>query len=170
MIKSIKADELKKLMEQGDVLLVDVREPAEHTSENISGATLIPLATISHDKLASKSTPIVIHCKAGKRSLEACKKLEVQDPSLDLYTLEGGIDAWKQAGCNVNSSGSCPLPLDRQMQITAGTLVFASVVLGATVNPWFNALAGFIGVGLMFAGLSGWCGMVKLLAIMPWNK
>jgi hypothetical protein len=39
-----------------------------------------------------------------------------------------------------------------------------------TVSPWFLAISGFVGCGLMFAGISGWCGMAKLLAVMPWNK
>lgn len=170
MINTITASELKALMEKGEVLLVDVREPAEHRSENIAGANLIPLASISHEMLKSKSIPIVIHCQSGRRSLEACKILEDQDPSLDLYTLEGGITAWKKSGCEVNSSEGGVLSLDRQMQLTAGFLVFIGVTLGVFINPWFNIISGFVGVGLMFAGISGWCGMIKLLALMPWNK
>jgi rhodanese-related sulfurtransferase len=170
MIKTITASELKILMEKGEVLLVYVREPAEHRSENISGANLIPLSAISHEMLKSKSIPIVIHCQSGRRSLEACKILEAQDPNLDLYTLEGGITAWKKSGCGVNLSESCALPLDRQMQLTAGFLVLIGVILGIFINPWFNIISGFVGMGLMFAGLSGWCGMIKLLALMPWNK
>lgn len=170
MIKKISTAELKTLMETGKVILIDVREPAEHRSENIPGADLIPLALISHDKLKSKSLPIVIHCQSGKRSLEACKILEAQDPNLDLYTLEGGIAAWKKSGCAINSSVSRVLPLDRQMQLTAGFLVFTGIILGTFVDPLFNLISGFVGLGLMFAGISGWCGMVKLLALMPWNK
>ena len=55
MIKTITVSELRAIMEKGEVLLVDVREPAEHRSENIPGANLIPLSSISHDKLKSKS-------------------------------------------------------------------------------------------------------------------
>ncbi len=170
MIKTITADALRKLMQEREVVLVDVREPAEHKAENISGASLIPLATISHDKLKSKTAPIVVHCRSGKRSLEACQKLEAQDPTLELYSLEGGIIAWKQAGCAINTPGSCALPLERQLQITAGVLAFTGVLLGALINPWFNALSGFVGLGLTFAGITGWCGTTKILAIMPWNK
>ena len=170
MIKTITVSELRAIMEKGEVLLVDVREPAEHRSENIPGANLIPLSSISHDKLKSKSIPIVIHCQSGRRSLEACKKLEAQDPNLDLYTLEGGITAWKKADGDINSFEGCVLPLDRQMQLTAGFLVLIGVILGTFINPWFNIIPGFAGMGLMFAGVSGWCGMVKLLALMPWNK
>jgi hypothetical protein len=43
-------------------------------------------------------------------------------------------------------------------------------VLGALVAPGFYALSGFVGAGLLFAGVSGFCGMARLLAVMPWNK
>jgi hypothetical protein len=44
------------------------------------------------------------------------------------------------------------------------------VVLGTTVNPWFYALSGFVGCGLVFAGITGTCGMASLLRRMPWNR
>jgi hypothetical protein len=48
--------------------------------------------------------------------------------------------------------------------------VLLGVVLGATVAPGFYALSGFVGAGLLFAGVSGFCGMARLLAVMPWNR
>jgi hypothetical protein len=42
--------------------------------------------------------------------------------------------------------------------------------LGALVHPGFYALSGFIGAGLVFAGVTDTCGMGLLLARMPWNK
>ncbi len=170
MIKTITPTELKKQLEQNKVLLIDVREPAEHKSECIDGACLIPLAEISCEKLPSKSRPIVIHCRSGKRSEAACKKLLAQDPNLEIYNLEGGIMAWKESGCAIKNLGRKVLPLDRQVQLTAGVLIFLGVILGALVSSWFYALSGFVGLGLIFAGLSGWCGMAKLLAKMPWNQ
>jgi Protein of unknown function (DUF2892) len=38
------------------------------------------------------------------------------------------------------------------------------------VAPDFYALSGFVGAGLLFAGVSGFCGMARLLAVMPWNR
>jgi len=42
--------------------------------------------------------------------------------------------------------------------------------LGALVHPGFYALSAFVGAGLLFAGLTDWCGMAMLLAKMPWNR
>lgn len=83
-MKTITALKLKKRLDEGEVLLIDVREPAEHRSERIDGACLIPLGEISVDKLPSIKKPIVIHCRSGKRSADACLKLLATNPSLDI--------------------------------------------------------------------------------------
>jgi hypothetical protein len=38
------------------------------------------------------------------------------------------------------------------------------------VAPGWIALSWFVGAGLVFAGVSGFCGMARLLAVMPWNR
>lgn len=96
-IHSVDAKTLKHWIDAGDAVLVDVREPSEHQAQNIPCATLIPLATITRNKLpAFQGKKLVIHCKAGGRSLSACQKLLKEDPSLELYNLDGGIGAWSQ--------------------------------------------------------------------------
>lgn len=169
-MKTITASELKKRLDNDEVLIIDVREPAEHRSECIGDSCLIPLGEISLEKLPSTKRSIVIHCRSGKRSADACAKLLARNPSLDVASLEGGIVAWIEAGFNVKKSGSTILPLDRQTQIAAGFIAFSGTILGALINPSFYIIPGFIGAGLMFAGLTGWCGMAKLLARMPWNR
>jgi hypothetical protein len=52
------------------------------------------------------------------------------------------------------------------VQIAAGSLV----VLGVLVSPWCYALSGFVSAGLIFAGITGTCGMASLLRLMPWNR
>jgi rhodanese-related sulfurtransferase len=152
-MKTITASELKKKLDKDEVLLIDVREPAEHKSECIDGACLIALGEISIEKLPSIKRPIVIHCRSGKRSAEACAKLLASNHYLDVASLEGGIVAWNQSGFNVKRSGSTILPLDRQTQIAVGFIAFSGTILGALINPGFYILPGFIGAGLMFAGL-----------------
>lgn len=169
-MKTITALELKKKLDKDELLLIDVREPAEHRNECIDGACLIPLGEISFDKLPSTKRPIVIHYRSAKRSADACAKLLETNPSLDVAFLEGGIVAWSKAGFNVKKSGSNVLPLDRQTQIAVGFIAFSGTIFGILINPGFYIMPGFIGAGLMFAGLTGWCGMAKLLAKMPWNR
>ena len=56
------------------------------------------------------------------------------------------------------------------MQIAAGSLVLLGLILSSVVAPGWIALTWFVGAGLTFAGVSGFCGMARLLAVMPWNK
>ncbi len=86
------------------------------------------------------------------------------------YCLQGGIEAWKAAEFAVHTNRKAPLEMMRPVQIAAGGLVVPGAALGAGVNPAFYALSAFIGAGLLFAGLSGWCGMALLLKAMPWNR
>ena len=60
--------------------------------------------------------------------------------------------------------------MNRQVQIGAGSLVLAGALLAWLVDPAFHALSAFVGAGLVFAGVSGFCGMAKLLALLPWNR
>ena len=77
---------------------------------------------------------------------------------------------WKQAGLITQEDTSQPLPLMRQVQIAAGLLTLCGVVLGFTLSSGFFLLSGFVGAGLLFAGLTGFCGMARLLKVMPWNR
>jgi hypothetical protein len=63
-----------------------------------------------------------------------------------------------------------PMEIMRQVQVVAGTLILLGVGLGVLLSPWFFALSGFVGAGLVFAGVTGWCGMAKLLSRAPWNR
>ena len=56
------------------------------------------------------------------------------------------------------------------MQIVAGGLVLIGVLLSLFWTPAFLGLSAFVGAGLMFAGVTGWCGMAHLLCVLPWNR
>jgi len=70
----------------------------------------------------------------------------------------------------VEKSGHFFLPLDRQVQVAVGSLVLLGTLLGYFVHPANLIIAGFFGAGLLFAGLSGFCGLAHVLARMPWNR
>jgi rhodanese-related sulfurtransferase len=170
-VKNIDAKTLKKWLENDEAIVVDVREPAEHESNKISGASLLPLANVSKNLLPKcENKKLVLHCHSGKRSSSACQKLLQEDPSLEIYNLEGGISAWINEGCDTKNSGKFFLPLDRQVQLTIGLGVLIGSILGYLVSPAFFLFSGFFGAGLIFAGLSGYCGLAILMSKMPWNK
>lgn len=98
LMHHISAEELFQLLERESITLIDVREPAEHESAAIPGSSLIPLGIISASKLPVTTGKIVTYCMAGFRSQDAAKILLSKDPTLDIYSLDGGIIAWKNAG------------------------------------------------------------------------
>lgn len=161
---------LKSKLGKGKVTLIDVREMAEHHSEKIPGSIHIPLGKIDIAQLPNSKGEIIFHCQSGRRSMEACKKILEKNPNLKIYSLEGGIAAWKEAGHEIEKGQRNVIPIDRQTQIIAGILILTGFSLGKFLDPNFYYLSAFIGAGLTFAGISGWCGMAKLLAIMPWNR
>ncbi|MBL8675198.1 MAG: rhodanese family protein [Rhodospirillales bacterium] len=161
---------LRRELDAGAAILVDIREPAEHAREHILGARLVPISAFdSHDFDRDRGKTIVVHCRSGSRTASNAARILARDFGR-VYALQGGIEAWKAAGLPTHVNRDAPIDLFRQVQIAAGGLVFLGVALGALVSPWFNLLAGFVGAGLVFAGVSGFCGMARLLQIMPWNK
>lgn len=170
-ITEVPAELVADWLASADTVLIDVRDDFEHAEESIDGATNVPLSALDPDAIRSQhpGRRIVLHCKAGGRARDAAGRFcGNTDP---VFCLEGGIDAWKAAGLDVKRSATGPkLPVMRQVQIAAGSLVVLGVGLGLAVSLWFLVIAGFVGCGLVFAGLTGWCGMARLLARMPWNR
>ncbi len=170
-IKNINAATLKTWLDNKEAIVVDVREPSEHAAEKISDANLVPLSTLNKKSLPQcENKKLVIHCRSGKRSQAACEKLLAEDANLEIYNLEGGISSWAAAGHEVKSSGKFFLPLDRQVQVTVGLGILSGSLLSYFVNPSFIFLPIIFGTGLIFAGLSGYCGLAMLIAKMPWNQ
>jgi len=169
-IEQITARELAALLRSNpDLAVIDVRTPAEFESVHARGAKLQPLHELSAGDFARQGKPVYILCKSGVRATQAAEKLleaGVDHP----VVVEGGTDAWVAAGLPVERSGRNVIPLDRQMRIFAGLLIFAGSLLALVVNPAFVWVPLFMGCGLMFAGISGLCPMSNVIAKMPWNR
>ena len=170
-MKSVDVSTLKSWMDKGEVFLIDVREPFEHASKNIPQANLIPMNSLDNCDLARFSgKKVVVHCKSGNRSSRACQKLSEMAPQLEIYNLQGGIEAWQTANLPIQSSGKEVISVDRQVQMTVGSLVLISSLLAYWLSPLFLLLTGFFGAGLIYAGVSGTCKMATMLSKMPWNR
>lgn len=157
-------------LRSGKFHLIDIREADEFAREHIGGAVSIPLSQVEQaDVKIEAGRMAVFHCKSGMRTEANCARLASRIDG-DALLLDGGLDAWKKAGLPVSDNAKAPLPMNRQVQITAGTLVLAGALIGTFIHPAGYALSGLIGAGLIFAGASGWCGMANVLAAMPWNR
>lgn len=96
-IKIIRPDELKRLMDASsgaEFELVDVRQPEEYAEGHIPGAVLMPLATLEARQAdLPRDRKIILYCRAGHRSMAGALAL-CGLGFRELYSLEGGINAW----------------------------------------------------------------------------
>ncbi|AFY92224.1 rhodanese-like domain-containing protein [Chamaesiphon minutus] len=169
-LKLVDAKTLKEWVDLDAVVLVDVREPAEHAGEHIPSSISFPLskfdpAQIPHDP----DKKLVLYCRTSNRSQQAAQKL-LDAGHQEVAHLSGGIGDWKEQGLPTKVNKNAPISLMRQVQIVAGSLVFTGTMLGAFVSPAFLILSGFVGAGLMFAGITDTCALAMLLAKLPYNQ
>ena len=169
--KSITAETAKEWLDKREAILVDVREPEEYANLHICGATLIPLASIEKGKLPKLGKKkLILHCQLGKRGGMACEKLLLADPDMEVYNLEGGIIGWQRAGLKVERQEEDMISIERQVPIITGSGVLFGVITGYLINPVFLLLAGVIGAGLLYSGITGSCALQNFLKTMPWNQ
>lgn len=166
-ITTTKPHDADKAMATG-ATLVDIRSADEHAREHIAGAIHVPLDRL--EELPKLAGPIIFHCKSGMRTQANEAALRAAAGFTPCRILEGGLDGWRAAGLPTRLDRKQPLEIMRQVQLAAGGLVLLGVLLGFLVAPAFFSLSAFVGAGLMMAGATGWCGMAKLLQLMPWNR
>lgn len=128
---------------------------------------LDPVAVI-HARNSNQGEPLYLICRSGSRGKQACEKF-LAAGFTNVVNVEGGTLACVEAGLPV-VRGKKAISLERQVRIAAGSLVLLGVLLGWLVHPAILGLAGFVGAGLVVAGITDTCGMGMMLARMPWNQ
>jgi rhodanese-related sulfurtransferase len=165
--------ELHHLLAEGCALeLLDVRTPGEFAAAHVPGAKLVPLDDLDPARFLKQrgaaNQPIYVLCQSGGRARKAIEKFR-RAGFEKCVLVEGGTQAWMDAGLSVDRSESKTLPLMRQVQITVGFISAMGAALALVISPWFAVIPLLAGCGLLFAGLTGFCGLALLLAKMPWN-
>ncbi len=177
MPENISPRELQNRLQNNDpIRIIDVRTPAEFGNIHVRNAENIPLDHLDTASLASnpgKDGFLYFICQSGGRSKKACDVMSTTGFNR-VVNIEGGTAACETAGLPM-VRGRKAISLERQVRIAAGLLVVSGVLLalfGGTTEFKFAGLclAGFIGAGLVFAGITDTCGMGMIIAKMPWNK
>ncbi len=175
-IANIPAAAVTALAKAGATIL-DVRTPGEHAAQRLEARhTLVPLdrldpADFMLKRGLDKEAPVYILCRSGMRARTAAEKFAAAGYN-NAAVIEGGILACAAGGVAVIASESAPqvMSLERQVRIAAGALVAAGTLLGFYAGRGFYLLPFFVGLGLVYAGMTDRCGMALLLLKMPWNK
>ena len=158
-------------------VIIDVRERDEYASEHIEHSINVPLSSFSVTApgvlKAVEDREILFICHSGMRSSQAvglAKAMGYQNEHT-YDTFEGGLLEWKKQGNPVISDiQKSVMPINRQVQITAGGLTAIFGMLGGLDGSTWSYLAAAMGAGLFVSGVSGTCAMAHMLNLMPWNK
>ena len=175
MFTKISAKEAAMRLNTGEAALVlDVRTPVEFSEVHATAAVNVPLDRLEPEALvesgqARREESVYVLCRSGQRACKAADKLAAAGFS-KVAVVEGGTLAWVDAGLPVVRGTAKVIGLERQVRIVAGVLVVTGVLLAHFVNGNFVWLSAFVGAGLVFAGVTDFCGMGLLLARMPWNR
>jgi thioredoxin len=89
----ISAEDFARVYEEGEVTLVDVREPAEYRAGHLSGAQLVPMRSVAEkaDELP-KDEPVYVICATGNRSQSSSQLL--RRAGVEAYSVAGGTQGW----------------------------------------------------------------------------
>lgn len=172
---TITANELHKILQDNNSQnVIDVRTPVEFAEVHVEAAKNVPLdsldpATLHEAHHLSIERPIYILCRSGQRATKAAGQL-AKAGFPNSIVVEGGTLAWIDAGLPVKRGEAKVISLERQVRIAAGAIVLTGVLLSRFVDGNFIWLSGFVGAGLIFAGITDWCGMGLLIAKAPWNR
>ncbi len=160
--------ELKDISKE-DIIL-DVRSHGEHFETSIKQPHyLIELGKLNAKEFIKDynvgNKKIYILCGSGYRATQAAKKFEEAGYD-NIAIVKDGISSQEEKYLNK----SAIISLERQTRIGVGSLIVLSILLGYSVSSLFFLAALFFGAGLIYAGVSNFCGLALLLSKMPWNK
>ncbi|MFF8670038.1 rhodanese-like domain-containing protein [Streptomyces sp. NPDC015242] len=156
-----------------ELTVIDVRTPGEYAAGHLPDAHNIPLDHLDRAlpvlRAAAERGDLLVVCASGARSAEACRRLA--EAGVPATTLTGGTDAWTRLGHEVHRPAGtrAPWPMERQVRLTAGSLVLAGLVAGR-LRPGARRLSAGVACGLVFSALTDTCAMARLLARLPYNR
>ena len=94
---SITPEQAAQRLAAGELLLIDVREPAEVREGGVAGAANIPLGQLgARVREIDRGRPVAFICRSGARSATATRT--VLDAGYDAFNVKGGVIAWERAG------------------------------------------------------------------------
>ncbi|MFF8972241.1 rhodanese-like domain-containing protein [Streptomyces sp. NPDC014995] len=158
-----------------ELTVIDVRTPGEYAGGHLPGALNIPLdqldRALTDIRTAAEGGDILVVCASGARSENACRVLA--ENGITTATLAGGTSAWAAQGHDLHrptGTTKATWSMERQVRLTAGSVVLLGLLLGLVVHPAFQLLSAGIAAGLVFSALTDTCGMAAMLARLPHNR
>lgn len=96
--------EVSDLLQNGQIQLIDVRQPHEHEAGRIGGDRLIELARLAQAaETIERDAPVVFYCRSGARSAMAAEAF--RNAGFDAHNMAGGLLDWEAAGLPLEPDG-----------------------------------------------------------------
>ena len=170
-VQTVDVAEAQTLIHESNTLVLDVRSPGEFETAHIDGAVNIPVDRLDphlREIVHNAGGTMVLVCQSGGRAEQAATTLS-REGKQDLVLLQGGMNAWQQAGAPVQRGDVQRWALERQVRLVAGAIVVSTVAASALV-PRLKWVGAGVGGGLVFAAVSNTCMMGNLLSKLPYNR
>lgn len=167
-VKKITAEQFRACQNDPQHCVIDVRDKQEYAAGS-EASCCWPVNEINADTIGAfvreqKLSPdqtLVLLCARGMRAQQAAEKLRTLIPN-PIAVVEGGHAGLVPAGAIMS--------IERQVRIAAGSLVLLGIIASLIIHPLAILLSVFMSVGLIFAGITDWCGLGLLMMKMPWNS
>ena len=168
-MEKINIDELRLVLQNntnGEDVVIDIRNEDEYELAAIPGSINIPVENLADNMEAlSKYENIYVYCNTDARSGDACNTLRATGLSNNIVCVEGGLSAWMAGEHGVDEKRV--LPILQQVHLAASILVLIPALLTLFVNTNFAWIIVLPGLGLLISGVSGFCGMTRILQKCP---
>ena len=168
---TIDTQELRRLRQgDPDLRILDVRSGGEFEVAHIPGSYNVPLGTLQEHvrDLADVEHPVVLVCQSGGRATRAHESLAGAGKA-QLHILEGGMNAWLEAGGDVFRPAANRWAMDRQIRLVAGGIALAGIVASVFV-PKAKWVGAGVAAGLVHSAVTNTCAMASVLAKLPYNR
>jgi len=170
-IRKISAEEFQTCQKSPTHCVVDVRQQNEFAAGS-QASVCWPLSEINSESTRefikqqslSPDKTLVLLCARGMRAAQAAEILRHLIPN-PIVIVEGGHAALTSA-----IGGKKTISIERQVRIAAGSLMLLGILGSVLIHPVGILLSAFVAAGLIFAGITDWCGLGLLMMKLPWNS
>ncbi|MBA2727250.1 MAG: rhodanese-like domain-containing protein [Parachlamydiaceae bacterium] len=170
-IKEIDPLTLKKELDGGEIILIDVREHLEYEEEHISRAQLFPISNFEPRQLPDPAgKTLVFYCQMGRRSTNAALKWAKHVGAAEAFSMKGGLKNWKDQGLPTVTDNKASVKVEEQTYILSGIVILVALVLNQLFSEWFLVIPTAIAILLIISGIAGHSYLSFLLSKLPWNR
>ncbi len=170
-IKEIEPSVLKKGLDSGEIILIDVREHLEYIEEHISRAQLFPMSHFEPRLLPDPTgKTLVFYCQIGRRSSNAAAKWANYSGANEAFCLKGGLYHWKDQGLPTVVDTKASVKIEEQTYILSGFIILTALLMALLISDWFLVIPAFIALLLVISGFVGHSYLSFLLSKLPWNR